>query len=172
MKKTILVLLVALAFNVSCAQETLCAAAKENNIELLKEFKKQDVNFNQTDSRGFTALILAVYNDQLAAVAFLLKNGAKPNVADNSGNTALMGATFKGNLAASKLLVAAGADINQRNLNGATALIFAATFNRYEIATLLLNNKADKTIKDNRDKSALDHSLMQENKDLIQLLSK
>jgi uncharacterized protein len=47
-----------------------------------------------------------------------------------------------------------GADVNVRNFNGATALIYAATFNQTEIAKLLLEKGADKTVQDVRGNTA------------------
>lgn len=83
---------------------------------------------NAADVKGFSPLIIAVYNNQPEVVDILLQNGADPNAQDLSGNTALMGACFKGYVPLAEKLVAAGTDVNLRNGQGAPALTFAATF--------------------------------------------
>lgn len=123
------------------------------------------------DARGFTPLIIAVYNNQPEVVDFLLEKGAKPETHDqNAGNTALMGVCFKGYKELAEKLINAGADINQRNNQGATALTFAATFGHIEIARLLLDKGADVRARDVRGKSPLEHAVIQENEEMVTLL--
>lgn len=149
-----------------CAQDVF-EAAREGNLAVLRELRDK---INSVDDRGFTPLILAVYNDKAEAVAFLLAEGADPDLADLSGNTALMGACFRGYAGSVEKLIASGADINKQNYNGATALIFAATFGHENIAKILMASGADKTKRDNRGKTALDHAEMQENQAMISIL--
>ena len=122
------------------------------------------------DTKGFTPLIIAVYNNQPSVVAFLLSKGATTAESDMSGNTALMGVCFKGYKEIARMLIEAGADVNQRNSQGAPALTFAATFGHLEIAEMLLKNGADQSLKDSRGKTPLDHSILQENEEMIKLL--
>lgn len=124
------------------------------------------------DAKGFTPLILAAYNDQLAIVDFLLENGAEINAQDAAGNTALMGVCFKGYKNIAKKLLDAGADANVRNSNGAPALTFAATFGHLKIAEWLLQHGADLSLRDNRGKSPLEHAMLQENEAMIELFEK
>lgn len=126
---------------------------------------------NMADIKGFTPLIIAVYNNQPEVVDLLLQNGADPNAQDQSGNTALMGASFKGYVSLAEKLVAAGADVNLRNGQGAPALTFAATFGQLAIARLLLQHGAAADYSDSRGKTSLDHAIMQENEEMIALLS-
>ena len=55
---------------------------------------------------------------------------------------------------------------------GATSLIYAVTFNREEIARLLLEHGADRDIKDVRGNTALEHAKMQGLPNLVALLGK
>lgn len=125
---------------------------------------------NAADTKGFTPLIIAVYNNHPQVVKLLLQNGAHPNAQDLSGNTALMGACFKGFKECANLLIEEGADVNIRNGQGAPALTFAATFGQLEIAKMLLASGADKTFTDSRGKTPFDHARMQENEALMALL--
>ena len=124
------------------------------------------------DHRGFTPLMIAVYNDQPEVADFLLEKGARLAMQDMSGNSALMGVCFKGYKTIAEKLLQAGADVNQRNANGATALTFAATFGHLEIAEMLMRNGADLNLRDSRGKSPLDHAIIQENEPMIELLEK
>lgn len=127
---------------------------------------------NIEDIKGFTPLIIAVYNGQEAIADYLLSHGAATDMQDAAGNTALMGACFKGYKVMAKKLLAAGADVNQRNFQNATALTFAATFGQMEIARMLLAQGADVHARDVRGKSPIDHAVIQENEAMVVLLEK
>ena len=124
------------------------------------------------DGKGFTPLILAVYNEQPAAVDFLLSKGADPNAQDGAGNTALMGVCFKGYKEIAQKLLEGGADVHTRNVNGATALTFAATFGHLEIAEWLLQKGASTEVPDARGKTPRDHARIQENEAMMILLAR
>lgn len=171
MKKLLLLLFCIVSFNLSYGQD-IFAAARANDVVALEGFLKSGADVNGKNEKGYTPLILAVYNENNEATEFMLKNGANPNMQDGSGNTALMGATFKGYHTAVKTLLRYKANVNQVNYNDATALVFAATFGQVEIAKTLLSHGADKGLKDSRGKTAYDHALMQENTALINLLMK
>jgi ankyrin repeat protein len=104
-------------------------ACRNNNINIVERMCEQNPDAIHTaDMKGFTSLILAVYNNSVDVVDFLLKKGAKTSGQDAAGNTALMVVCFKGYTELAQKLLDAGEDVNERNSNGATALTFAATF--------------------------------------------
>ena len=147
-----------------------CRRGDLDAVSAIYEADKESIN--ATDMKGFSPLILAVYNDQPAVVDFLLQKGAQLEVGDTAGNTALMGVCFKGYTEVAAKLIEAGADVHQRNGNGATALTFAATFGHLEIARMLLEKGADIYVADTRGKTPLDHARMQENWEMYDLLGK
>lgn len=148
-------------------------ACRKGDVTTISKMYDEDPQIiNIADVRGFTPLTLAVYNNQPAAVDFLLGKGADAASQDGSGNTALMGACFRGYRELVTKLLEAGADVNQRNFQGATALTFAATFGQLEIAAMLLTRGADLHVRDVRGKSSLDHAVIQENIPMIELLEK
>lgn len=152
-------------------QANLFDACRNGDLAKVEEIYASDPGIiNIADYKGFTPLIIAVYNDQPAVVDFLLQKGADPNAADLSGNTALMGVCFRGYEELAGRLIEAGADVNQRNAQGAPALTFAATFGHLKIAETLLRNGADITLRDSRGKSPLDHAAIQQNADMIELI--
>lgn len=146
-------------------------ACRKNDRTVAEKIYEQDSSvINSTDIKGFTPLILAVYNNSPEVVDFLLENGADVNAQDAAGNTALMGVCFKGYKDLAKKLIGAGADVNQVNVNGANALTFAATFGQLEIARLLLEKGADYDQPDLRGKTPYNHAIIQENIPMIELI--
>ncbi|MCW3109283.1 MAG: ankyrin repeat protein [Segetibacter sp.] len=148
-------------------------ACRKNDKEQVEQiYETNPEAIHATDMKGFTPLILAVYNNSVDVVDFLLQKGAKTDGQDAAGNTALMGVCFKGYKELAQKLVDAGADVNERNSNGATALTFAATFGHLEIAELLLKKGANIHVQDARGKTPLDHARIQENWPMYDLIEK
>ena len=169
----VLIILCLLALQNHAAAQTkdLFEVCRKGDTAALKKMLQLDsLLVNQQQSSGFTPLIIATYNGQTAIAKILLDNGAAINAQDRSGNTALMGLCFNGNIELVKLLISYKVSINQLNFNHASALVFAATFGHAEIVSLLLKAGADKTIKDNSGKTALDQALMQGNDVVVKLL--
>ena len=147
-------------------------ACRSGNVELLNQsYSQAPESINIVDAKGYTPLILAVYNNQPQIVDFLLAKGADVNAVDMAGNTALMGVCFKGYKELARKLIEAGAEVNQRNVNGATALTFVATFGHLEIAEMLLEKGAATDVPDPRGKTPLDHARIQENWPMYDLIA-
>jgi len=70
--------------------------------------------------------------------------------------TLLVDAAMDGDFDECSKLIDGGEDVNQKDVDGMTALHYAAFFGKLDIAQLLINNNADKTIKNNDDQTALD----------------
>ena len=155
----------------SFQQTDIFDACRKGDVKAASDIYEADnESINWVDLKGFTPLILAVYNEQPEMVDFLLEKGAQIDIADSAGNTALMGVCFKGYKSIATKLINAGADVNQRNVNGATALTFAATFGHLDIAKMLLEKGANIYVPDVRGKSPLEHARMQENWEMYELL--
>jgi ankyrin repeat protein len=152
------------AFFDACRRNDRCAAEA-----LLREDPQL---LHSADPRGFTPLILAVYNDAPDVTELLLSSGADPDAQDAAGNTALMGVCFKGYPALFHRLLEAGASVHIRNGNGATALTFAATFGHIGFAEALLQRGASVLVPDARGKTPLDHAAIQENEPMVELLAR
>ncbi|WP_226294410.1 ankyrin repeat domain-containing protein [Aquimarina algicola] len=152
-------------------QEDIFEHSRNGNTNAIKKLYESNSKIIDTvNHKGFSPLILAVYNNQIETTTYLLEHGANPDVQDTSGNTALMGACFKGYVEMIKLLIKHKVTVDQQNYNDATALIFASTFGHTEIVKELLKNGADLKIKDNRGNKAVDHARMQGNTEIVALL--
>jgi len=92
---------------------------------------------------GWTELMEAVLNGDMAKVNVLLEKGVDINAKDHGGSTALMIATSKGNLEIAKALLNRGADVNIQDTDGRTALMEALGNSHIAVAQLLLEKGAN-----------------------------
>jgi len=131
---------------------------------------KDGVPVELRDSHGYTALILAAYDEQPAAVDLLLEKHADHCAADLKGNTALMGVAFKGELAIAERLVGR-CDVNTGNHEGQTAVMMAALFGHADIIRLLAKHGADLRAKDASGNTADGLARQQGNAEMLALLT-
>jgi hypothetical protein len=81
------------------------------------------------------------------------------------------GAVLTGNIEAVKQHIEAGTDINQKEaMSGSTPLMSAATFNKPEIAKVLINANADLSVKNNDGGTALHTAAFFGRIEIVQLL--
>lgn len=142
--------------------------------------KNADVNVGgrSGNTKNQTALYVAVLKDREDLVQRLLEKGADPNIADNGGAFPLSEATAK--VYASppivKRLLDGGANVNAQEANKGTALIYAASNKqiasqtRAEIVRLLLDKGADKSLKDNKGKTAFDWAKESGSTEVLEIL--
>lgn len=123
-------------------------AARAGRLDILGVLLDANYPINARTKAGYTALILAAYDDQPKALDFLLKKGADACAADRNGNTALMGALYKGEMSIAYTLAERSCPIDQANNAGETALAFAALFGRVDIIPLLVSRGADPSHRD------------------------
>jgi uncharacterized protein len=123
-------------FNLS---EDIFALARSGNVQRLQEFLEilPGLDINQKNHRGYSPLMIAVYNSNQEVSELLLERGADPNSSDLSGNTILMGAAFKGNVEMVGLLLKQGANKNAENQTGFTAEQWASAFGRMDVVSIL-----------------------------------
>ena len=68
------------------------------------------------------------------------------------------------------ILIKAGADVNTKNSMDWTALHFAAMFNKPSLVKLIIENRGDKNLIDNRGMTALQHAENNGFKEIEELL--
>ncbi len=123
-------------FNLS---EDIFALARSGDVHQLRNFldSTSATDINQKNPKGYSPLMISVYNGNQDASGLLLERGADPNSSDLAGNTILMGAAFKGDVEMATLLIQRGARKDQKNYNGQTAEEWASAFGRRNVLSIL-----------------------------------
>ena len=121
---------------------------------------------NVVDDDGLTALHRASWRGHKGIVQKLLEANANPNIADNDGWSPLSVASHYGYSAVVAALLEGGKDgvglkfncanVNHANNNGVTALMAACANNREDCVRVLVNARADVTMRNNQGETALD----------------
>lgn len=118
-------------------------AARAGRIDILQALYEAHYPIDSQTSSGYSAVILAAYNDQPDALRYLLSMGANACLGDRNGNTALMGTLYKGHVEVAHVLLDARCPVDQANNAGETALSFATLFGRLDLLPALIAKGAD-----------------------------
>jgi hypothetical protein len=122
------------------------------------------------DSKGNTALQLAVWGGNEAVVQLLVDKGADVKTIDNDGKTVLHLAAEEGNEAVVQLLVDKGADVKTKDDGGKTVLHWAAFRGNKAAVRLLVDLGADVKAIDNNGRTVLHSAAEEGNEAVVQLL--
>jgi uncharacterized protein len=98
---------------------------------------------NSRNSKGQTALNIAIARTDDLWTRFLLGKGADPNLQDSNGDTPLIAAARVGFDEAMELLLSVGAKVDLANKMGETPLIVAVQRRELAAVKLLLSKGAD-----------------------------
>ena len=102
-------------------------AARQGNIEAIKQHVSADTDLNAKEEGGSTPLIVAAIYGQTEAARLLIENGANLNARDNDGYTALHMAAFFCRTDTMKLLLDKDAEVNAKSIRGETPLLIVAS---------------------------------------------
>ena len=154
-------------------RDTAFQAARNGDVKTLEEYFKQGHPINETNPRGDTLLIVAVYNGQAKAVDEILKQPKLDiNAKNKAGFSALTAAAFKGHVEIAVALVKAKADVNLANASKQTPLMFAAQAGKTKMVEYLLKASADPKVIDASGETALSLAQTRNAKDIVTLLEK
>lgn len=130
-------------------REILDYAASGDLRPFIENILSGKLEIDQMDSRGYTAIHLAVWRLDEACVLTLLNKAACPvDILSGSGQTPLMLATVKGSLELIKLFLDRGADIEIKDSLGITPLICAVQSGQLNAFYILLHRGAKIDVKD------------------------
>lgn len=113
-------------------------AAKNNDVELLKNLIDEGIDVNTTTEYGATALMYAADKGNLEAVNLLLENGADPNLKDLFYESSpYLWISYTGNVEMIKSMIKHGADISNP-----MPVYWAAGSDQTESVRVMLENGA------------------------------
>lgn len=177
MKKILIILLTLLSVKIHCMDLyrgfkdflalslinfRLLSAVESNNIETTRKLLSEGAMVNVTNFFSDTPLHIAAYEGHNAVIELLINHGADINCKSRNGLTPLHFATIRGHKELVELLISCGAMVNAKDCDGWTPLHHGA-YNYYavdkDIIELLLENGADKNIKDKNDAVPADDTI-------------
>ncbi|BCH32530.1 hypothetical protein MesoLjLc_44600 [Mesorhizobium sp. L-8-10] len=119
-------------------------AARQGDVDRVRQLLDQGVVVAELDEAGDPALIIASLAGRAGVVALLLERGADIEIRNKHGLTALHAAAYGGNMDVIELLVAKGAAVNDTaNFYKMSPLHAAAEEGHAEVVAFLLANKAE-----------------------------
>ncbi|CAK8998212.1 Ankyrin-2 (ANK-2) (Ankyrin-B) (Brain ankyrin) (Non-erythroid ankyrin) [Durusdinium trenchii] len=175
----------------------LLLAAARGHVEIVKELIQAGASNDVKDNAGRTALHFAAREGHMEIVKELLAAGATKDVQDNEGHTVLHSAAKEGHAEIVKELLAAGATKEIQDNNGKTAadlawkegeteivelledpaetlarwtVLKAAEKGRLDVLKALLEQGADKDLKDDEGKTALYWAVQKDSMQMVQAL--
>lgn len=174
MVKFLCTFIVCIMFGISAAGAgPLHDAAKNGDVERVKQLLDQGANVAEPDSAGEPALITASLAGHADVVAVLLDRGTDIEIRNKGGLTALHAAAYNGNLEVVKLLVEKGAAVNDsKNFYKMAPLHAAAEEGHADVVAFLLVSKADVEAKERNGYSPLTQAGWREHWDAADLLMK
>lgn len=122
-------------------------AAFKGNVPILDTINRDWASFQTTgrpslddpDTEGNAPIHLAIKQDKLDMVNYLVSHGANKNIADGDGNTPLHLLIPKGDVERVRFLVMQGADVNARNKAGKTPYTICAEYNNAPMAQIIVD---------------------------------
>ena len=135
------------AENLNDSLPILHIASHRGHDAIVQILLERDVDINERDSTGRTALQLGATYGHMAVVRLLLQRGAQINATDSLGRTALHWATLQRQEPVLRVFLEAGADVNICDINGWTALHVAVERGFEAGLKLLLLHGADLSLK-------------------------
>ncbi|XP_056641807.1 kinase D-interacting substrate of 220 kDa B isoform X1 [Diorhabda sublineata] len=129
---------------VSLCFRSLTGYINDDNLRGLQSFlESRQVQVDDKDENGTTALMVAAGKGRLSIVRELLAHGADPNIEDNDSWTALLCAAKEGHTDIVLQLLDHNAAIDHRDIGGWSALMWATYKGRLDTALVLVERGAD-----------------------------
>jgi hypothetical protein len=153
------------------APNPMITSIVQSNFEKVKEnMSSNNTDLNNTDDYSRTPLMWTCYSNmrskenlknveksRIDILKFLLEKGADMNLKDSDGWTALTWCSWSGMDTMIQMMTETGkADINIPDKKGQTALMIASIRGNDEVVRILLEKGADRDLKSNEGKTALD----------------
>ncbi|MGQ3889833.1 ankyrin repeat domain-containing protein [Legionella sp. CNM-1927-20] len=146
-------------------------AARNGDVKYLEELLANNILLlDLRDHYGNTLLHLAIMNEDVVVVKFLLENGALVNVVNGAGAYPLHFAARRGNLDLVNLLIAYEANIDCVNKMQESPLYTATLFQHREVVNALLEKRANPNHRNKELRTPLHVASIQGDEEIIALL--
>ena len=141
--KHILITTLAAVVLVGCGEspKDIWEAAKQGNLEAVKQHLADGADVNAKDKYGLTPLHYAAWQGRNEIVELLTANGADVNAKDVDGGTPLHEAASDGRKEVVELLIDNGADVNVKDDRGMTPLDWAEGVSRRDLPEVKASKK-------------------------------
>ena len=116
------------------------SAVHSGNINLVEEYIKMGINVNIQDDMKRTALMIAMYKNDMKIAKLLIDNNANVNIQDNKFNSPFLYACEKGYINILKTMPINSDTKTTLNIYGANALMLACEKGHWETTKFLLEN--------------------------------
>ncbi len=153
------------------AAEDFVQAAKQRDVNTVKQLIERKADVNSTLADGSTALAWAVYNNDMGMVETLLGAGADARLANEYGVSPLHLACANQNAGMVSILLKADADPNAAKWSGETALMSCANSGVAEAVKEMLSSGANPNLKESRqDQTALMWAAAEDHREAVKAL--
>ncbi len=147
---TLFILYSIISFSQSAVNEKLITAARNSNLDLVKEMIKEGGNPNYTKHVGMgmsmRPLTCSAMNSNYEISKILLENGAEIHWKTGPLASPIILATRNNNLKLVKLFIEYGANINDKDIYGGTALLYAQQTKNQELISFVKSEIAKNPI--------------------------
>lgn len=149
----------------------LLLVAIENNLEEVttKLIEKDEININQQNDYGYTAILFAAEKGNFSIVKLLLGKNADPTIPNEEGYLPIHSAAVSNNLDILHALIKQS-EINAQDKSGNTPLNYAVSQLNYDTCQLLLENGANVNLANNEGYTPLAKAVIFEDESIIKLL--
>ena len=154
------------------SHSSLIEAIKASDLDTVRRCLKGGVDPNACTRLGLSSLHVAAVSGEVESVESLVQFGGDINKMTGWGSSVLHLAAHRGSITIVRALLRCGAHINRTDDNNDTPLHLACVEGHLDVVEALCRAGADKTIKNNAGKSAVEESKeSEEAEELINLLN-
>lgn len=151
---------------------SLLDAAEQGDLPAMDDFLQGRQLLNMRDACLWTPLMKAALNGHYPAVRKLLDKGAEVDLVDKGGYTAMMLAASNNFADVVELLLENGAEVDHvEQTHGWSALIWSAKRGHIDTVKVLLQYHADRSIRDDKQMTALQYAAQHGFDGIVALLS-
>jgi ankyrin repeat protein len=157
--------------DISAAATSVAAAARDGDIDQVRELITAGAAVNEPQGDGSTAALWAAYQSDPEMLQALIDAGADINAGNRLGVNPLLQAARTGDAPVIQVLLESGADLQAATREGETPLMAAARTGRIEAVSLLLGHGSDPNASESyQGQTALMWAASQGHADVVALL--